>query len=697
VPREIKSTIGDVNVFDDLVDEFTPYHKSRPSRADGVPAERREFVAWDGEGINLRGPGKPQSYVLFGCSTGDYILSEDHLSVFDCIDLMLEVGEKNPQAIHVGYSFNYDANQIVRTLFDGTLKQLHKEGHVTISRPAPNKFGYRIEWRSGKWFQVTRFGKNYDAKNNPNNKLTVRIYDLFSFFGSSFIAAYTQNVGPIPDVVEQGKARRNDFDQLTAEYVETYWKAEIICIRELAEELRRRLYGAGLRITQWHGPGALASYALRENHIKEHLGKSPDAVREAARFAYAGGRFEMFSLGREHGKIYSMDINSAYPHGIRQLPTLNGGNWKHVDGSTILERRSFAQFGVYHIRLLHRADVPLFRPDPSPVFHRDQLGNISYPWKVTGWYWSPEAHSVVKARYADYEIVEGWEYEPPNDSQPFAWVEDMYNTRREWKAKGYPTQLALKLCLNSLYGKMAQRVGWNQETKESPTWHQLEWAGWVTSNCRAMLWDVMRKIPYRSLIAVETDGLYTTTNPAELGIHNSGELGGWEVEEYDEILYVQSGMAWLRKGTQWTCKRRGLDKSTFSLSDCENYLRTLGPQEKWLPFVGKTTRFIGIGAALASSAPTKTRLGVWETSLKDIQPGQIGKRLHMWGQCLACSDGRSAYDGRHDMMINPAAYRDPMSAPHDIPWEGEVEAYRWRERQQREEVDLITHRGGVHG
>lgn len=686
-----RTELYDTLALDDFqeVAEFTTYHRGRPSRPAQIPPEQREFIAWDGEGINLNGEGRPQSYVLFGCSLpGKYILSKEHISVFDAMDLMLDVASANPQAIHVAFAFNYDANQIVRSLQEPTLIRLKKNGHVGIKRP--NGLRYRIEWRPGKWFQVTRFGEKYDAEKNPHAKITCRIYDLFGFFTSSFVSAYESNVGPIPAVVLEGKKQRNDF--FDPAFVETYWSAEIQCIRELAEELRRRLYGAGLRITQWHGPGALATYALRTHGVKQFMGVAPDAVREAARYAYAGGRFEMYHLGRYDGPIYSLDINSAYPHGIRQLPDLSSGVWLHADGASISKRRRFVQFGVYRIRMLHNPTEPYFRAEPSPIFHRDKMGNISYPWAGEGWYWSPEARNVVKLPGNAYEIVEGWEWVPDNpDTKPFGWVEEMYETRREWKAKGYPTQLALKLCLNSLYGKMAQRVGWNEELRTAPSWHQLEWAGWVTSNCRAMLWDVMRRIPYDKLIAVETDGIYTTMDPAELGITNSKDLGGWELEQYDEIMYVQSGLAWLRDGDKWKAKRRGLDAGTFSLDNCATYLQTLGPREKWTPYTGKTTRFIGLGAALASKAPTKTQLGVWRTSDKEVKPGQNGKRVHMFKQCTACDAGLNAYEGGHDMMIRPTALFDPISHPHDIPWENGDQGYTWREHAKELEGLVVPH------
>jgi hypothetical protein len=677
--------------FDDVA-EHRPYHSTERSRIDTVAPEQRQFIAWDGEGINRKGPGKPQAYVLFGCSTGEHISSTGHLHTFEILDFIVGIGERNPSAFHVGFAFNYDANMIVQSLNPKSLKALHENGRITLNRPGVGK--YHIQFRPSKWFSVSRFQENYDKKKNPHAKTTVRIYDLFGFFGKSFIRAYEDLVGPVPEVVTKGKANRGQFDRMDETYIETYWRAEIEMLRELAEELRRRLYGAGLRVTQWHGPGALASYALRQHQMKQYMGTAPDPVREAARYAYAGGRFEIFRLGRITGNIYSIDINSAYPNAIRKLPSLSAGYWSHCDGAPA----KLAYFGVYRVRLIpHRSDS-WFERTPGPLFHRDKMGNISFPWILEGWYWSPEVRNLLSISDR-YEIVEGWEYlgftsQPP----PFKWVEESYEQRRIWKDEGLGAELALKLMLNSLYGKMAQRVGWNQEKALPPTWHQLEWAGWVTSYTRAMLWKLMAQIPVEQLIAVETDGLYTTVDPSTLGIQASKNLGEWSVDAYDEILYVQSGMAWLRSGNcqsgclhsdsdrrdkrcAWTSKRRGLDARTFSLNDCRDYLDTLKAGPEWAPFVGETTRFIGLGAALNGSAPLKVRHCVWDTREREIRPGQNGKRVHLYKQCHACRDGLSAWDAAHDMSIRSGAYMPggEHSSPHDIPWEGEQIDREWRE------------------
>ena len=649
------------------------YH-SGPQRATSIPLDERYFIAWDGEGMNLRGPNKPQNYVLFGASTGDSITSRS-LNTFEILDLILRVGKLHPAGIHVGFAFNYDTNMIVQSLSSVALTMLHRDGWINLNRKNGSK--YCITVRPSKSIRVSRYDAEYDRKTNPNAKCTVTIYDIFTFFGTSFVKAAENLLGADAeglDVVREGKKERPNFKFEDMEYVKKYWVAEIEMVRLVAEKLRKLLYSAGLRIREWHGPGALATYANIQHSTKLHMAVSSDAVRRAARYAYAAGRFELFKAGRIKRPIHGIDINSAYPYAISQLPDLTDGFWHYTE-----RPRRVASFGVYHIRFSKSVG---FDKAAGPLFHRDHKHNISFPWLTEGWYWSPEAARMVRAEGA--EIVGGWEFiHDESKPSPFAWVRDTFDIRREWKAQGIAAEWALKLLLNSLYGKMAQRVGYDEKKNRIPPYHQLEWAGWVTSYCRSMLYHVIRRIPWPDLIAVETDGIYTTMDPADLGITASKELGGWSIDEYDELMYIQSGLAWLHSDKDgWVSKRRGLDADTFTLDQCTEYTKSLGPGVRWDSYRGQQTRFITLGAAVHNAngdgGKVKGRHCVWRTSEKRVLPGEHGKRVHMPHLCGACDDNATAWEAPHDLVIRSLTQVGVMSAQHSIPWEGMDDA-EWRD------------------
>lgn len=569
---------------------------------------------------------------------------------------------------------------IVQGLAPATLGRLHKQGYVKLKRGHAQ---YIITYRPHKYFQVSRWVPGM-AK---NTKVTVRIYDIFTFFMCTFVDAYIKNVGPVQEVLTSGKKARKQFSIDELDMIREYWDLEIQNLRELAEALRGKVYEAGLPITEWHGPGALSSLSMKQNNVHAHMRKSNDNVRLAARFAYAAGRFELYKVGRILGPVYGIDRNSAYPYGLTKVPSLAHGQWSYRD---TFRDGKIKSFGLYHLRLSRGGPTEL---PPSPLYLRDKHHEIYYPWRTDGWYWGPEAVQGVRQ---GADILEAWEFVSDTDTpiRPFAYVADMYRQRKEWKTAGISAEMALKLCMNSKYGKLAQRVGWDPRTGRIPSWHQLEWAGWVTSLTRAAMYSLLSAVPFTSIIAVETDGIYTTSSPEEFGITPSDELGGWSVDVYDEIMYVQSGLAWLRKGTcqvgcrhdadairakhcAWTQKRRGLDWDSFTLDQCERYLKLLGPNERWPAYQGTTTRFTTMGQALASKNPS-ARHCVWETRAREISTGARGKRVHVPAVCSACARGATAYEQAHDLAISPVFIKNGThSYPHHIPWEEFNEGERW--------------------
>ena len=642
----------------------------------GGRADLRPFMFWDGEGVTHDGDSR-QSYVLFGCSEVEPIIKE-RLTTLDCLRYMMQVKRKYPNHIHVGFAFNYDVNMILRSLTPVQFARLAEHGYLKY-------LNYTIEHVPSKWFRVT--------ETDPEGKrLTIKIADIFGFFQTSFIKAvesYLPDSQTVEDsnIISAGKAARKDFAYSDIDTIKEYWQAEARVGVELAEKLRSMLLSVDIKVGQWHGPGAIANSIYNKHHISLHKGDTPPEVKRAARYAYAGGRFELFRLGA-HGDdstpVYSADINSAYPNAIAKLPSLSEGFWQYTDKPTL---ESVVEFGVYHVKLIKPETVL-----PGPLFHRSKNGEISFPWILDGWYWSPEIKQLKGIE--GVQILEGWEYIGWH-TRPFQFVQHMYDQRRELKSQGNGAEKALKLALNSLYGKLAQRSGWKR-TGDAPKWHELSWAGWITSYARAMLYDVLKRIPPEHLIGVETDGIYTTYNPALLGIENSKELGGWEVTSYQRMLYLQNGVYSLQdyKG-DWTTKYRGLDKGSVTPESMADILHGTNATEEWPELIGPTTRFTGYRAALIRQ---KNEGGVvlkyhrqWERTERRISLGNSGKRVHRAKNCSACKNNSNGYTMPHQLTIRSRAIIQPKSHMHDIPWEQESPVANWRE-QLEYEGDLHVYR-----
>jgi hypothetical protein len=647
-----------------------------PKQGFGQEWKQRRIICWDGEGMNLRGEGKPQNYVLFGCSAETEtplvgrVLNAGHL-----LNYMCEVSEKYPGAVHVAYSFKYDFNMIIQTLGWQHKLELKNTGSVTVDggwASCPESWGYRyfIKYTPGKIFELMR-----QEKEHRERKVRIRIDDVFSFFGCSFIKAcesiLQDDISDLDrEVIEHGKKDRghNLWEDLAE--VREYWTAEIRLMERMVERFREVMYQAGFKLTQWYGPGALANYIIRTRKLKHHIQNTPDIkeVHNASKHAYTGGRFELFQFGRIHQPVYGIDRNSAYPYALRDAPSLgqDHGSWRHQELPT-----SISEFAVYRISFSHQGPQnPLHVYTPMPLFHRDHKGSISYPPKCEGWYWSPEARMVQDwgRRYGGVVIHEGWVWEH-DGTRPFNFLGELYDERQRLGKKNV-LSIPYKLGPNCIYGKLAQRVGGKEKPPPS---HCLPLAGWITSHCRAALFNIMVQIPQGQLVAVETDGIYTTLHPDRIKMRTGDALGEWGVDVYDEMLYLQNGIYGRRSGSEWlTPKSRGVDSTSVPTQVLRDYFQQAGPGVFPGLEVQMKPRFVGLSAAMVGD-PEKVneRHCVWYQEPKVLQPAATGKRVHLAG-CPVCREGLSAWERPHPLaVLTRAGFDSPlMSAQHTLPWEG---------------------------
>lgn len=661
--------------------EFVPRSRKRTERRQvrrsvgAARMEDRPFVAWDGEGwtehvcttpehcLNHAGKCK-HHYYLFGASTGEYVTAES-LTTVECFDVMLSVKESNPDAIHVAFSFKYDIDMILKDLQPTAVRLLIKTNKIKWR-------GYSIECLPGKWLQVTK------------NNLTCRIYDLFSFFASSFVAALKKWKVGTPDEIkriELGKGQRGSFTlaNLRTDVV-PYWQKELDLLVQLAESLRTILYDAGIQPSRWHGPGAVADFLFRKYKSEASMPdyeRIPSGVLDAGQSAYAGGRFEAFRIGYYEGPIYSADINSAYPYAMSRLPDMATGTWIYYSG--LPERTTIMEtcVGMYHVRYVYNEEYTRrIAYDGMPAlghYRYPKSGTVHFRHKNPGvWIHAPEFQILLRqfesGLFSEFEVIEAWVY-IDDGTRPYEWVREIFDQRLEWKKVGNPAELAAKLGINSLYGKLAQRVGGKAG---KPKWHNLEMAGHITSTCRAMLYEASWEA-HRSLVAYQTDGIYSTEPLLYLPNGAGVNLGQWEVEEYSAILHLQSGVYWLRnqEGEWLRPKTRGVPQQHM---DFNNALASLFNKT---PLVVEQTQFIRFGLAdMRRSGLNNWR--TWQINEKDFSfggkgLGSAGKRLHIKQSCKECAQGYGHHETLHTLMLSPKGtpQKDGIyqeSALHYLPW-----------------------------
>lgn len=623
----------------------------------------RPFIGWDSEGYDafvVNSAGEcwklPQRTMLFMCSEGDYV-SGIKVGTLEMLSLVLEVEKRNPSVYHVGFSFEYDVNQMLQDLPWRMLAVLKVTGKVRWN-------GFRITHIPHKMIRVSKDG------------VSATIYDCFGYFHTKYEEALRKyDVGTAAQrrVIHEGKARRGHFTYADLAEVKRYCGVELAVMPELMEHIREASYTGGYKITAWHGPGALASYALKANGShKLHSKRTKDVPLWAIHSAYAGGRFQGWQCGEYYGSVYTLDKNSAYVQAISILPRLDNGKWHRRNPHTIKGPGDIARFGLYHIlfddniperdRELRQKGLPV---KPYPLFHRDKRGALCWPNRVDSWYWSPEAKLVAGSKHAQF--LEAIEYQD-DGTYPFKWVEDSYKVRLRYQDPDHysPAEKAYKWALAAIYGAFARRVGWDRKRKLAPGSHELAWAGFITSHCRAAIYEVAAYAhSQEALISVDTDGV-TATCPFPEWIVPDGfgnQLGQWKQDKYDGIVYWQNGIYWLLQGDEWVeAKSRGVPKGRIPIDTAISALRETKNGDAAKITVSRT-RYVGYRHAL-NGQHDKWRL--WETSPVVLIMGGTGKGVHVPAFCRKCQGGED-WDMHVVSQLLPKGF-NIESAPHRLPW-----------------------------
>ena len=461
---------------------------------------------------------------------------------------------------------------------------------------------YKIEFWSGKRLTITKYGLMPDGwKTDRSNKLSsVTIDDTHSIFGGSFLSTLNRYKVPVTtedmDRLTKGKEDRSTFDMDHIQEIIDYNNLECKYGLMLIEKLHQHLETAGIHTTDSYSPACYGKILFRKQNIKQTLDtrldwNSPDKMKKqisrSAYNAFFGGRIEVGKYGSYYGDVYNYDLRSAYPSAMTDLPNLSRGRWdyrKNFQGKKWKRYSEIASddpvklldpehpFSLYHVRFNFPDDMQFY---PFPF--RTDTGAIMFPNQGIGWYWFPEVLSALdygNLPPGSIEILEAYYFieEDPSD-RPFSYVRDVYAQRRKWEEDGNDAQMVLKLALNSSYGVLAMQEGaariykkvkgkWTAR-KLRPTYHQIEYAGYITSVTRAKIWSAITQDP-ESVITIATDGFYAT-KPFRL---ETGEnLGQWEFTRYDGIQLIMSGVYRLLKYKDKVLKEAGMEHDDIIMID----------------------------------------------------------------------------------------------------------------------------------
>jgi hypothetical protein len=577
----------------------TPEQRQRRRENDRQHSGNLHSPFWgvDGEGAGTDDKGR-QHYILMAASGPG---ADEHrvkhrdgapLSLEDGLEFLLSLPR---DAILVGFGWGYDGNQLLRLI--RRVKTLDR-----ILHPKQGQYGplstfcgeYAITWQPWQSFSVSRIDRSGE-KPVADWKTTRIVYEVYSFFQSKFITAVEDwNIGSEQEraFVAQMKDQRGQFDGLSPEMID-YCKLECRWLALLMSDFREKCIAADIVPERWGGPGWIAASVLKKYGIPKRPQTAGEAARDGARRAptetrvsvgtrrpqlrrperdpeleiaasnaFYGGRFEVSRIGHIPGPVYAYDLNSGYPAAMCGAVGVSERS---------VERRSVGNNGLpcpLHTRWQHRpnarqlpkndlylAKVTFEHEFPGPwrgLPFRRKNGAVYWPNQGTGWYWSCEIEATRNCLHAKVSVRDLWVAERTCDCRPYDFVPALYKMRNQLgsETQGYP----LKLALNSLYGKLAQRSG------RGP-YHDTVAAGLITAITRARLIEAFGRDP-EAVVMLATDEIIST-RPMSLDIGKG--LGQWKHKTRQDLFIVQPGVYWcpaeLAEGGE--PKSRGVKRSVI--------------------------------------------------------------------------------------------------------------------------------------
>lgn len=494
----------------------------------------KPFIGVDGEGGGTDELGR-QNFLLLRAGNDELFRNNARLTTEECLEFLLGLPRN---AILVGYYFTYDATQILRDLPPERLTRLFekKDNEPGIS-PYTFYGSYGIDFRPRQYLRVCRINRD-TLRAIPSSARTVN--EVGGFFQKSFVEAIKEwNVGDpkTVDMIARNKERRDTFDQITREERD-YCAAECAMLSEMMDKLRDVCIDADIAPSQWRGAGWLSArlHAKHGTPKRETLKRVAPLEAMAIR-SYYGGRFEITTVGKVNGTIYEYDLNSAYPAAMLELPCSLHANWKRFRGDAAPKGATFvAQVSFNHEASSMLGNLPIRRK-----------GRLFWPREGEGYYWSFELNAAIEAGTIIKEWKGGYYAVCDCFCDAHKWVKELYTLRKSIgkSTRGYP----LKLGLNGLYGKYAQREG-------AAPWRDYIAAGLITAYTRSKLIKAYTG-RQNAILYLATDAVFSRE---KLDVECGSDLGQWEYKERDGLFIVQPGIYWSDDLTEKP-KTRGIPRS----------------------------------------------------------------------------------------------------------------------------------------
>ncbi|MEM2660917.1 MAG: DNA polymerase [Nitrososphaeria archaeon] len=471
---------------------------------------------------------------LLACSDNNFLLNP----TFDDI---LEFLWKYRGTLNFFWNIDYDIAAIIKLLPEKKIKQFVAQNFV-LYYPFEDSLA-TISYAPRKFLTIA-----YKRK-------VVRFFDLWQFYHMSLDSASKRYLGESKyEMNREELGNEREYWEKNTQKIIEYCIRDCVLTQKLGELIQSKLNALGISFEFPVSAGSIsAKYFSSLNYIRF----KPSIWNFFAYMSYFGGRFEVVERGYfDDIKVY--DINSAYPYAIAHLPSLKG-NWY---ATTELDDN--ADLGFYAIVVRKSPDLPI-------QFFPYRNGVVSYPVLENTLHFC----SLDELCYAldlgyEIDILKGIVFYAKEEDYPYYdTIYKLYDERNRVK-DDVAMKLVLKLLMNSLYGKFAERqkkrkiVESVEEADEFAymgddiiffktylkpgVYFNPVYAAQITALTRIKLFDYALKY---DAVAMFTDCLFTSKT-----MESSDKLGDFKFEAEGEVLLVGSGVYTLRNINKGILKTR---------------------------------------------------------------------------------------------------------------------------------------------
>jgi hypothetical protein len=415
------------------------------------------------------------------------------------------------------YNLSYDAECILKLLPAEILKQ--------------------YKWKKELRFQYKKYKIHYIDRKKltiSKGKHSVSCYDIAQYYDNKPLDVASESIGIILDQKYlKIKKKRKIFSKFHysrhKREIRTYCVEDCRLTRELSEYWIATFEAVfGFYPNNWISAGYLAEKVLINNDIPIPLfNELPYPVQEIARKSFYGGRFELIKRGFI-GECFLYDINSAYPCSLTKLPDITNGRWFE---SNKIHPKSTIGFFFIEANVSDKVKIA-----PFPFVKKNRT--ICYPsGKFRTFVTLDELLMVKDDSEISYKIIESWQFIPKKNCQyPFKkFIEKQYYKRLELKQENNPLEKAIKIVLNSIYGKMAQRTNNVIGNLFNPVI-----ASYITGFTRMQLYKFTKENNLDNhVVAYATDSIACQKKIAGL---NSMKLGEMKLDkEANDVIFLSNG------------------------------------------------------------------------------------------------------------------------------------------------------------